>query len=106
MQGKADRAEMTEMKKKEIQKKIRELVCMYAPAQKTEAKDADQSFLTGKDWGFGAREMVYLHFAVEKEFQIEIEAADMADDQFATISNIAQVVERKLSKSGIYSICE
>lgn len=98
--------DMKKMKKKEIRTKIRELACMYAPAQKTEAKDDDQSFLTGKDWGFGAREMVYLHFAVEKEFQIEIEPADMEDGQFATICNIAQAVERKLSKNGIYSICE
>lgn len=49
--------------------------------------------LTGKTFGFYARDLVYLFFEVEKSFGIQIDPEQILDGSFNTISGVIKLLK-------------
>ena len=65
----------------------------FSPALTRERFEKDKDLpLTGDVWIFGAVDMVYLFFEVEKEFGIHIAPKDLLHYRFNTIRQIASIV--------------
>jgi len=60
-------------------------------------KDVFDEDLTGSKIQLKARELLWLHFEVEKEFKINIPEHDIIDGYFNSINNIAGIVSRVLA---------
>ena len=72
----------------------------FSPALARERFEKDKDLpLTGDVWIFGAVDMVYLFFEVEKEFGIHIAPKDLLHYRFNTIRQIASIVSKYLSVS-------
>lgn len=53
--------------------------------------------LTGRKFGFLARDLIYLFFEIEKKFNIEIDLAHLDEEKFNSINGIYQLVEEQIS---------
>lgn len=54
--------------------------------------------LLGKEFGFAARDLIYLFFDVEKEFGITIPEEDIVAGKFNTFNNILEIIHNQLQK--------
>lgn len=85
-----------------IRGQIARLVAKYSKDKRClDSKDYDNDFLTGKRLGLDAGKLVYLYYDIIKKFSIEIYDADIANYQFATITGITELVEKRLEQTSI-----
>lgn len=49
--------------------------------------------LTGRIFGFYARDLVYLFFEIEKYFNVQIATEDLSDGRFNTITGIIKLLK-------------
>lgn len=54
--------------------------------------------LLGIDIGLEPRDLIYLYFDIEKEFDINIPDEDVAEGKFNTFNNIAEIIYNQLQK--------
>ena len=54
--------------------------------------------LTGSFFGMQPRDMVYLFFLIEKEFNLRIEISEIVKYEFCTIRSIEELLKAKLEK--------
>jgi len=54
--------------------------------------------LLGMDIGLEARDLIYLYFDIEKEFDITLPDEDIAEGKFTTFNNIAEIIYNQLQK--------
>lgn len=53
--------------------------------------------LTGKEFGFTARDLIYLFFEIEKKFNIKIEMNCLSNNKFNTIEGICEIIMEYMS---------
>lgn len=62
-----------------------------------EMSEADfEKELLGYTWGFKARDLVYLYFDIQKEFEIAIPQQDIVAGGFRTLNGILKIAEKQL----------
>ncbi len=53
--------------------------------------------LLGRKWEMSPRDLVYLFFDIEKEFNITIPEKDVIEDKFSTFNNIIDIIKNQLT---------
>lgn len=54
--------------------------------------------LTGRVFNLRSRDMIYLFFEIEKEFNIKINTLDILHNEFNTIHGVIEIIENMVSK--------
>lgn len=82
------------MEEVEIKEKLYGLLQSICNIKKEVLNDNnDEQFLTGRLFQLTARDLIYLLYAVEDEFNISIDAEKMVHNEFNSISSIIKLIQ-------------